>query len=126
MPRTPEPLDSVRVASSRGQHNVNVEVKIDPDLLMERAMRSFQTMHTHSAAEVDSRLCFCNGQPVPVMPPPQAQEATFDKSKIKLSDLADITIVEAPSLVRLQTFKTAMLEPDNNTPLSRAIKDRMN
>ena len=49
----------------------------------------------------------------------------MNKDKIKLSDLADIQIVEAPKLSRLETFDTRLLSVDRNTPLARALNARM-
>jgi len=57
--------------------------------------------------------------------PQQFKETAFDKDKIKLSDLADITIIDAPSLARLSTFNTSKLSVEQNTPLARAIRERM-
>lgn len=54
------------------------------------------------------------------------EEASFDKEKIKLSDLGDIQIIGAPSLSKLDTFDTRMLSVDMNTPLARAINAKWN
>ena len=36
--------------------NINVEVRIDPDAMVEKALKSFQTQHSH-----EQKQCFCNG-----------------------------------------------------------------
>jgi len=90
-------------------------------MLLKRAMQSFQTNHIHQTIS-KIRPCYCNGQPLHERLP----EPAFPRDKIKLTDLADISIIEAPSLSKLATFDTRFLGVDRNTPITRAINARMN
>lgn len=51
-------------------------------------------MHSYQASV--EKPCYCDGRPIP----PAYQEVAFDKKTLKLSDLADINIIEAPKLAK--------------------------
>ena len=65
------PQVSVEPAASQSANkNINVEVKIDPDMLLERAMKSYQSHQPRSIESLSlsaaANPCYCNGQPIPV------------------------------------------------------------
>ena len=51
----------------------------------------------NAEVRMPEKPCYCDGKPIPIKPP-SAKQAFFDREKIKLSDLADINIIEAPNL----------------------------